>query len=99
MKKKTIFTILCLICVALPLAAQTSAPENMVQIPGGKFWMGRAYTIYTDSADLVPIDKLDDRPANNIYLDAFSIDKYEVFNAEYTKFLQATGGKAPWHWT
>src|SRR5439155_2851162 len=77
---------------------QTAAPENMVQIPAGKFWMGRAYTIYTDSADLVPLDKLDDRPANNIYLDAFYLDKYEVTNAEYAKFLQATGGKPPWHW-
>jgi formylglycine-generating enzyme required for sulfatase activity len=98
MNKKVLFTILCLLCAAVPLAAQTAAPENMVQIPAGKFWMGRAYTIYTDSADLVPIDKLDDRPANNIHLDAFYIDKYEVSNAEYTKFLQATGGKAPWHW-
>jgi len=98
MKKKVLFTILCLICAAVPLAAQTAAPENMVQIPAGKFWMGRAYTIYTDSADLVPIDKLDDRPANNIDVDAFYIDKYEVTNTDYAKFLQATGGKPPWHW-
>src|SRR5262249_12201179 len=83
MNKKVLLTILCLLCAAFPLAAQTAAPENMVQIPAGKFWMGRAYTIYTDSADLVPIDKLDDRPANNIYLDAFYIDKYEVTNADW----------------
>jgi len=99
MNKKVLLTILCLLCAAFPLAAQTAAPENMVQIPAGKFWMGRAYTIYTDSADLVPIDKLDDRPANNIYLDAFYIDKYEATNADYAKFLQATPGtKPPWHW-
>src|SRR5213593_2460363 len=98
MKKNITLTILCLLCAAVPLVAQTAAPENMVQIPAGKFWMGRAYTIYTDSADLVPLDKLDDRPANNIHLDAFYVDKYEVTNAEYTKFLQATGGKPPWHW-
>src|SRR5215470_4107028 len=98
MNKKVLLTILCMFCVAFPLAAQTAAPENMVQIPAGKFWMGRAYTIYTDSADLVPIDKLDDRPANNIYLDAFYIDKYEATNADYAKFVQATGAKPPWHW-
>src|SRR5262249_39835909 len=98
MNKKVLLPTLCLLCAAFPLAAQTAAPENMVQIPAGKFWMGRAYTIYSDSADLVPIDKLDDRPANNIYLDAFSIDKYEVSNADYTKFVQATGTKPPWHW-
>ena len=70
----------------------------MVQIPAGKFWMGRAYTIYSDSADLVPRDKMDDKPANNIYLDAFSIDRYEVTNADYAGFVQATGARAPWHW-
>jgi len=96
--QKTLLTVLLIVCAAVPLAAQTAAPENMVQIPAGKFWMGRAYTIYTDSADLVPIDKLDDRPANNISVDAFYIDKYEVTNTDYTKFLQATGGKPPWHW-
>src|SRR5205809_512334 len=99
MKKNITLTILCLLCAAVPLAAQTAAPENMVQIPAGKFWMGRTYTIYTDSADLVPIDKLDDRPANNIYLDALYLDRYEVTNADYTKFLQANSGtKPPWHW-
>ena len=98
MKSKIIFIILFLVCAALPLAAQTTAPENMVQIPAGKFWMGRAYTIYTDSADLVPRDKMDDRPANNVHLDAFSIDKYEVTNADYARFAEATGAKPPWHW-
>src|SRR5438034_1293349 len=97
MKSKTIFIALCMVCAALPLAAQTTA-SNMVQIPAGKFWMGRAYTLYVDSADLVPRDKLDDRPANNVYLDAFSIDKYEVTNEDYAKFVQATGARAPWHW-
>jgi formylglycine-generating enzyme len=80
------------------LEPKPTAPDNMVQIPAGKFWMGRAYTIYTDSADLIPRDKMDDRPANNIYLDAFYIDKYEATNADYAKFVQATGTKAPWHW-
>ena len=98
MNKKVLFTILCLVCAAVPLAAQTTAPENMVQIPAGKFWLGRTYTIYTDSADLVPIGKMDDRPANNIDLGAFYVDKYEVTNADYAKFLQAAGTKPPWHW-
>src|SRR5579862_1990524 len=99
MKKKVISTILlCLVCAALPLTAQTTASDNMVQIPAGKFWMGRAYTIYSDSADLVPRDKIDDKPANNIYLDAFYIDKYEVTNEDYAKFVKTTGARAPWHW-
>src|SRR5207244_9817525 len=99
MNKTILLTDRRLICVSEPLVAQTTEPKNMVQIPAGKFWMGRAYTIYTDSADLVPIGKMDDRPANNIDLDAFYVDKYEVTNADYAKFLQATPGtKPPWHW-
>jgi formylglycine-generating enzyme len=110
MKSKITFIILFSVCAALPLAAQTTAPENaerkrdstqpqeMVQIPAGKFWMGRAYAIFTDSADLVPRDRMDDRPANNVYLDAFYIDKYEVTNADYARFVEATGAKPPWHW-
>ena len=98
MKSQITFIILGLVCAALPIAAQTTAPEDMVQIPAGKFWMGRAYTIFGDSADLIPLDKMDDRPANNVYLDAFYIDKYEVTNADYARFVQATGTKPPWQW-
>ena len=98
MKSKIIFTILCCICAAIPVAAQTAAPEGMVQVPAGKFWMGKAYTIFLDSADLLARDRMDDKPANNIYLDAFYIDKYEVTNADYATFVAATKVKAPWHW-
>ncbi|PYR99626.1 MAG: hypothetical protein DMG12_20145 [Acidobacteria bacterium] len=98
MKRRILSTLLCCVCAALPIAAQTAVPEGMAQIPAGKFWMGRAYSIFLDSADLLPRDKMDDRPANNIYLDAFSIDKYEVTNADYARFVDATGARPPWHW-
>jgi len=98
MKTKLVFTLLCCVCVALPAAAQTAAPENMVQVPAGKFWIGRTFAIYLDSGDLQARDKMDDRPANNIYLDAFYIDKYEVTNADYAKYVQAKGVRPPWHW-
>src|SRR5437867_3440849 len=98
MKKKILFTILCCVCVAVPIAAQTAAPEGMVLIPAGKFWIGRTFSIFLDSGDLWARDKIDNRPANNIYLDAFYIDKYEVTNADYAKFVQATGARPPWHW-
>jgi hypothetical protein len=45
MKSRIIFIALCVVCAAVPLAAQTAAPDNMVQIPAGKFWMGRTYTL------------------------------------------------------
>src|SRR5439155_7365705 len=31
-------------------------------------------------------------------LDSFAIDKYEVTNEEYARYLKAAGGKAPWYW-
>jgi len=98
MNKKLIFTVLLLACAALPAAAQTAAPEGMVLVPAGKFWMGRAFSIFLDSGDLMARDKMDDRPANNVYLDAFYIDKYEVTNADYAKYVEAKAIRPPWHW-
>src|SRR5438093_6866743 len=98
MNKKLIFTVLLLACAALPAAAQTAAPEGMVLIPAGKFWMGRAFSIFLDTGDLMARDKMDDRPANNVYLDAFYIDKYEVTNADYAKYVEAKAIRPPWHW-
>ena len=82
----------------MPVAAQTAAPEGTVLVPTGKFWMGKAYTIYLESADLVARDRMDDKPANHVHLDAFYIDKYEVTNVDYAKFVEATHIRAPWHW-
>src|SRR5437773_1896051 len=97
--KKAIFIISFLVCAALPAAAQTAAPDGMVLFPAGKFWRGRTFSICLDSGDLMARHKIGDRPANNVYLDAFYIDKYEVTNADYAKYLQATSdSKPPWHW-
>jgi len=98
MQKKMIFAVLCCVCVALPIAAQTADPESMALIPAGKFWMGRTFTIFLNSADLLARDRMDDIPANHIYLNAFYIDKYEVTNAEYARFVEAKGIRPPWHW-
>ena len=55
------------------------APEGMVLIPAGKFQMG----IDSDAA----MDN--ERPAHTVYIDAFYIDKHEVTNAQYKKFVDA----------
>src|SRR5262245_27410255 len=98
MKRVSGLAILCCLCAALPGAAQ-AVPEGMAEIPAGKFWMGRTQTLWRDTIDVVPRAKMDNRPANLIYLDTFYLDKYEVNNADYARFLQANGGgKPPWHW-
>lgn len=59
---------------------------EMVLIPAGEFWMG--------SED----GGADEKPRRRVYLDAFRIDKYELTNSQYERFMQATGRAAPNYW-
>ena len=61
-------------------APREPAPEGMVWVPGGEFWMG------SDEADF-----MDARPWHRVYVDGFWMDKTEVTNAEFAKFVAATG--------
>ena len=58
----------------------------MVFIPAGEFWMG------SDKGVTVGFDE---DPKHRLYLDAYYIDKYEVTNAQYKKFCDATGRVYP----
>jgi formylglycine-generating enzyme required for sulfatase activity len=60
---------------------------EMVRIPAGEFWMG---------ADAGSLE--DERPRRRVYLDAYDIDKYEVTNGLYARFMRATGRAAPASW-
>jgi formylglycine-generating enzyme required for sulfatase activity len=59
---------------------------QMVLIPAGEFEMG------SNSGDA------DERPVHTVSLNAFYIDMYEVTNAQYKKFVDATGAQAPIYW-
>jgi formylglycine-generating enzyme required for sulfatase activity len=83
----------------LLLAGLLGAEEDMVPIPAGKFEMGRHKSTRDDSTKMRPIVLLDDRPVHTVSLDAYWLDKTEVTNAAYAKFLAARSGrKAPYHW-
>ncbi|MEK7396964.1 MAG: formylglycine-generating enzyme family protein, partial [Candidatus Poribacteria bacterium] len=72
---------------------------KMVLIPAGEFQMG------TDASEIPELAKLtkdkesswfaDETPRHTVFVDAFYMDVYEVTNAQYKKFVQATGHKEP----
>ena len=63
----------------------TADPNPMVLIPAGKFIMG--------SNKRMP----DEGPQHTVYLDSYYIDVYEVTNAQYKKFIDATKRRSPSH--
>lgn len=87
----------CLLIIALMLTGTPRAasaaeepmiekdPVEMVIIPAGPFIRGSA-----------PGEgRLDEQPRRKIYLNTFAIDKYEVSNGHYMKFLDETLHKPP----
>ena len=65
------------------------APQGMVWIPGGEFSMGA-----NDPPDMDDVGMkatTDGRPIHRVYVDGFFMDKTDVTNAEFAKFVKATG--------
>jgi formylglycine-generating enzyme required for sulfatase activity len=59
----------------------STAPAGMAWVPGGEFTMG------TDDPSAAPAE----RPAHRVRVDGFWIDVSEVTNAEFRRFVVATG--------
>jgi formylglycine-generating enzyme required for sulfatase activity len=77
--------------IAAERVANWKAKDEMVLVPAGEFLMGS--------------DKKVDRvayrselPQRRVYLDAYEIDKYEVSNLQYLKFILANGRKPQIDW-
>ena len=71
---------------APPLALSASMPPDMVLIPPGEFIMGTP-----DGSDGLA----DEHPERRVYLSGFFLDRFEVTNAAYFEFTQATNHRAP----
>ncbi len=67
------------------------APAGMVWIPGGEFSMGS--TAASESLCGQPGLTRDALPVLRVYVDGFWMDKTEVTNEQWEKFVQATGYK------
>ncbi len=65
------------------------APEGMVWIPGGEFSMGAEDPRGLDHGG--PDAMNDARPIHRVYVDGFWMDKTEVTNEQFTRFVRATG--------
>lgn len=74
-----------------PSVAPVEVKSEMVAIPGGTFKMGRS--------DVDKPEELSQIPSHSVKVEPFSMDKTEVTNAEYAKFVAATGHTAPKHWS
>ncbi|MFH0341884.1 MAG: formylglycine-generating enzyme family protein [Chromatiales bacterium] len=77
-----------------PTAANTAlapgpAPDGMVWIPGGEFSMGAADPPGMNEVGMQATT--DSRPIHRVYVDGFWMDKTEVTNEQFEKFVKATG--------
>jgi len=61
--------------------------RSVVSIPAGEFLMG------SDTG------RDDERPPRLVYVDAFELDRYEITNAQYRRFLQVTRREPPPYWS
>ncbi|HEU4684209.1 MAG TPA: SUMF1/EgtB/PvdO family nonheme iron enzyme [Nitrospira sp.] len=77
--------------VAVERMAKWPAKDDMVLVPAGEFIMGSDKQVDRNAykAEL---------PQRRVYLDAFQIDKYEVTNLQYLKFVVSTGRNPQIDW-
>ena len=59
-----------------------AVPGNMVWIRGGEFWMGSDAPMFPDA-----------QPVHRVTVHGFFIDKTEVTNEQFERFVKATGMK------
>ena len=69
-----------------PEGPEARIKPELIDIPGGTFQMGRNDSLPQES------------PAHAVTVKAFSMDKNEVTNAEYSQFVREANHRPPEHW-
>lgn len=69
--------------------APQKTPGGMVWIPGGEFSMGAQDPPGMNDVGMKAT--VDSRPVHRVYVDGFFMDKTDVTNAQFEKFVKATG--------
>jgi formylglycine-generating enzyme required for sulfatase activity len=70
------------------MAEKSPAPDGMVWIPGGEFSMGS--DVAAEALCGSPGVSKDAQPIHRVYVDTFWMDKTEVTNEQFEKFVKAT---------
>jgi formylglycine-generating enzyme len=65
-----------------------SAPSGMVWVPGGEFSMGAQQSPHLNVVGMRAT--YDSRPVHRVYVDGFFMDKTDVTNADFARFVKAT---------
>src|SRR5437667_10292366 len=84
--KRHRLSVAAVLCPLLAVVAFTlfelfpSSPQDMVWIPGGEYQMGDPDTTFADA-----------QPVHKVYVDGFWMDRTEVTNAQFLRFVDATG--------
>jgi formylglycine-generating enzyme len=68
--------------------APSTLPAGMVWIPGGEFSMGAKEDSSLNGVGMQAT--VDSRPIHRVYVDGFWMDKTDVTNAEFSRFVRAT---------
>jgi formylglycine-generating enzyme required for sulfatase activity len=76
-----------------PPGGEEIVEQEMIKIPAGPFIMGNDGRPASEG----PGD-LDEMPAHKVVTGEYLIDKYEVTNAHYQRFVEATRRSPPIHW-
>jgi len=98
MHKRIWYLFVVLLAVVQLPALNGQAPADTVVIPAGEFWMGRQHMWLIDELGMHLRLRLDDQPSHLTFVNDFYIDKYEVTNEKYARFVQATSRRKPFHW-
>src|SRR5262245_25279537 len=80
----------CLLAAGIAGCPDRSGPEPPpgVAPPPGMVWMrGGTFTMGTDD----PRSMANERPAHRVQVDGFWLDEHDVTNAEFRRFVEATG--------
>lgn len=70
-------------------SAPAGTPSGMAWIPGGEFSMGAQDPPGMDDVGMRAT--VDSRPIHRVFVDGFFMDKTDVTNAQFEKFVKATG--------